>query len=286
MPLAPRPRALVTGAASGLGRALAVALASRGARVLAADLDLEGARETAEQVTRAGGEGHAAEADVTQAADVERLAREMDARFGGVDFVANNAGVAVAGPVGVVPLEDWRWAVGVNLWGVVHGCHVFVPRMRAQGAGHILNVASAAGLLSPPGLAPYNVTKAAVVSLSETLAGELYGSGVGVSVLCPHVLPHAHRRERARARRVAEEGARRADGPLEDPGARGGRARALRVRARRSLRLAPRRRQVALAPQAPGARPLRAAAPAARARARAKARRAGLSAGVAPRAAP
>ncbi len=185
MPLAPRPRALVTGAASGLGRALAVALASRGARVLAADLDLEGARETAEQVTRAGGEGHAAEADVTQAADVERLAREMDARFGGVDFVANNAGVAVAGPVGVVPLEDWRWAVGVNLWGVVHGCHVFVPRMRAQGAGHILNVASAAGLLSPPGLAPYNVTKAAVVSLSETLAGELYGSGVGVSVLCP-----------------------------------------------------------------------------------------------------
>ena len=84
-----------------------------------------------------------------------------------------------------MPLDDWRWIMGVNLWGVIYGCHVFAPLFRAQGRGHILNVASAAGLLAPPGMAPYNVTKAAVVALSETLAGELKTSGVGVTVLCP-----------------------------------------------------------------------------------------------------
>src|SRR5678809_318336 len=88
---------------------------------------------------------------------------------GGVDLVINNAGVAVAGRMGEVSLDDWRWIFGINLWGVIHGCHVFVPRLRRQKSGHIINVASAAGLLSPPMMGPYNVTKAAVVALSETL---------------------------------------------------------------------------------------------------------------------
>ena len=123
--------------------------------------------------------------DVARVEEVEALAAAAERALGGVDLVINNAGVAVGGLVGEVPLDDWRWIMGVNLWGVIYGCHVFVPRLRKQGRGHILNVASAAGLLAPPGMAPYNVTKAAVVALSETLRAELRDAGVGVTVLCP-----------------------------------------------------------------------------------------------------
>jgi short-subunit dehydrogenase len=91
----------------------------------------------------------------------------------------------VAGLVGEVPIDDWRWLLSINLMGVIHGCHVFVPRLKRQGGGHILNVASAAGLVSAPGMAPYNVSKAGVVALSETLYAELRHQGVGVTVLCP-----------------------------------------------------------------------------------------------------
>ncbi len=176
-------RAVVTGAGSGLGRALCVDLARRGAHIVAADIDLDAANATVELVGPS--LAHAVACDVSKAAEVEALAAEADKLLGGVDFVANNAGVAVAGNVGDVPLPDWEWIVGVNLWGVIHGCHSFVPRFRKQGRGAILNVASAAGLLSAPRMAPYNVTKAGVVALSETLAGELAGSGVSVTVLCP-----------------------------------------------------------------------------------------------------
>lgn len=177
--------ALVTGGASGLGRALSLELARRGLTVVVADLNLEGAEATARSCREAGVEALAVVLDVADADAFEKLAVDLDARFGGVDFVANNAGVAVGGLVGEVPLADWRWLVGVNLWGVVHGCHVFLPRMRARGHGRVLNVASAAGLVSSPMLGPYNVSKAAVVALSETLAAELHGTDVGVTVLCP-----------------------------------------------------------------------------------------------------
>ena len=185
MSLPNHPRAVVTGAGSGLGRAFCVELASRGARIVAADIDLASAEETARLVAGAGGEAIARRADVALADDVEALAAEAERAFGGADLVVNNAGVAVGGQVGTVPLDDWKWIVGVNLWGVVHGCHVFLPRFKAQGSGHVINVASAAGLLSAPEMGPYNVTKAGVVALSETLAGELAGTGVGVTVLCP-----------------------------------------------------------------------------------------------------
>jgi short-subunit dehydrogenase len=105
--------------------------------------------------------------------------------FGGTDLVINNAGVGVGGPVGVVPLADWEWILGVNLWGVIYGCHTFVPQFKARGSGHILNVASAAGLIAGPEMAPYNVTKSGVVALTETLAAELAGTEVKVTVLCP-----------------------------------------------------------------------------------------------------
>jgi short-subunit dehydrogenase len=105
--------------------------------------------------------------------------------LGGADLLINNAGVAVSGRIGSIPLADWEWIVGINLWGVIYGCHHFVPRFQKQGSGHVLNVASAAGLFSSPNLGPYNVTKAGVVALSETLASELKRDNIGVTVLCP-----------------------------------------------------------------------------------------------------
>lgn len=179
-------RVVITGAGSGLGAALCELLAERGAQVVAADLDLAAVTAVA---TRLGPGVHPMRCDVADLDDVERLATHSDSILGGLDLLVNNAGVAVAGEVGQVPMADWRWIVDVNLWGVIHGCHVFVPRLRAQGKGHVLNVASAAGLLSPPQMAPYNTTKAAVVALSETLYADLAGDRVGVSVLCPTFFP-------------------------------------------------------------------------------------------------
>lgn len=180
-------RAVVTGAGGGLGRALALELAARGAQVACADVSMAGAHTTVGEIRRLHPEVQtfAAECDVTSVEAVEALAQRTEATFGGVDLVANNAGVAVSGAIGEASLEDWKHVVDVNLWGVIHGCHVFVPRFRKQRKGYVLNVASAAGLLAPPNLGPYNVTKAAVVALSETLHGEAIAYGVHVTVVCP-----------------------------------------------------------------------------------------------------
>jgi NAD(P)-dependent dehydrogenase (short-subunit alcohol dehydrogenase family) len=183
------PRAVVTGCGSGLGRAFCLELAARGARVLASDIDEDAARATTAQCS--GGQVHAVRCDVATLADVEALAAAADERLGGVDLVVNNAGVAVSGRVGEISIADWQWLLGINLWGVIHGCHVFAPRLRRQGSGHILNVASLAGLVHLPPLAPYNVAKAGVVALSETLRFELARDGVGVTVLCPSFFPTA-----------------------------------------------------------------------------------------------
>jgi NAD(P)-dependent dehydrogenase (short-subunit alcohol dehydrogenase family) len=177
-------RVVVTGAGAGLGRAFCAVLARSGARIVASDVNLAAAEETA-ALTGA----HPIACDVSRVEDVTRVADEAERLLGGVDLVINNAGVAVAGRMGEVTLEDWHWVFNINLWGVIHGCHVFVPRLRKQKSGHIINVASAAGLLSPPQMGPYNVTKAAVVALSETLSGELRDDGVGVTVLCPTYFP-------------------------------------------------------------------------------------------------
>lgn len=179
-------RVVVTGAGSGLGAALCEALAAHGAKIVAADLDGDAAEATARRLGRS---VHAVRCDVASLTEMEALAQRTDELLGGVDLVVNNAGVAVVGQVGEVPIEDWRWCVDVNLWGVIHGCHVFAPKLRAQKRGHILNVASAAGLIAMPSMAPYNATKAAVVSLSETLFADLAPYGVGVSVLCPSFFP-------------------------------------------------------------------------------------------------
>jgi len=181
--------AVVTGAGSGLGRALAKALAAKRVAVIAADLREDAAHATAREIVAGGGTAHAFVCDVRRADEVERLAEDAATRVGAVDLLVNNAGIGAAGDVGVADLDSWRRTIDVNLWGVIHGCHYFVPAMRARRRGHVLNVASAAALASLPGLAAYNVTKAGVLALSETLAAEAAHDGVGVTVLCPGFFP-------------------------------------------------------------------------------------------------
>ncbi|HEX7663909.1 MAG TPA: SDR family NAD(P)-dependent oxidoreductase [Polyangiaceae bacterium] len=178
-------RAVVTGGGSGLGRGFCNQIAARGGKLIVADIDLAKAEETAKILGDRGTEAHAVKCDVSHAREVEGLAKMADDLWGGADLIVNNAGVATVGKVGEVPLDDWHWLMGINLYGVIYGCHAFVPRFKKQGSGHIVNVASAAGLLSAPNMGPYNVSKAGVVSLSETLYAELSPLGIGVTVLCP-----------------------------------------------------------------------------------------------------
>jgi NAD(P)-dependent dehydrogenase (short-subunit alcohol dehydrogenase family) len=178
-------RAVVTGAGSGLGRALANAISARGGTVVVSDVRVAAAEETAAAIRGAGGVAHVLACDVTRSDDVARLATQARRLVGDVDLLVNNAGIGAGGEIGTVSLDVWERAVAVNLWGVVYGCHHFVPAMRARRRGHVLNVASAAAFGSAPGMGPYNVTKSAVVALSETLAAEVSGDGVGVTALCP-----------------------------------------------------------------------------------------------------
>ena len=180
--------AVVTGAASGIGRALSERFARAGMKVVLADVEPAPLATAARELADAGAETLAVATDVSRADDVDALARRTLERFGAVHVVCNNAGVALAGPIWEHSLEDWRWLLGVNLWGVVHGVRTFVPLMlEAKTPGHVVNTASVAGLTSAPGLGAYNVSKHAVVTLSETLAKDLAmaGAPIKVSVLCP-----------------------------------------------------------------------------------------------------
>jgi NAD(P)-dependent dehydrogenase (short-subunit alcohol dehydrogenase family) len=180
--------AVVTGAGGGIGRQLCLALAERGAKVLAADIDLVAARRTAAEIEVRSlnrGKALAAECDVRSVDAVERLAEIADESFDGVDLLVNNAGILVLGELATTSLSDYKRVLDVNLWGVIHGCHVFVPRMKQRGSGRILNVASLAGVMPLPYMGAYSATKAAVISLSETMRAELAGSNISVTVLCP-----------------------------------------------------------------------------------------------------
>jgi NAD(P)-dependent dehydrogenase (short-subunit alcohol dehydrogenase family) len=179
---------VVTGGGSGLGQAICYDLAGRGARVLVTDLRLATAEETAETLRRRGIEAHAMQVDVRRPEQVEAMARKATELWGGTDVLVNNAGLAVVGELGKIPIEEWQYQVDVNLMGVIWGCHYFGPDMVKRGSGFILNVASSAGLLAAPMMGPYNVTKAGVIALSETLFTELGPAGVTVSALCPTFL--------------------------------------------------------------------------------------------------
>jgi NAD(P)-dependent dehydrogenase (short-subunit alcohol dehydrogenase family) len=187
--IGPGKVAVITGAGSGIGRALAEAFAAAGSSVVVADLDDDEAEVVSQGIQAGGGVALAVKVDVSDAAAVDRLAATTLERFGRVDVLCNNAGVSTFNLISDQTLDDWRWVVGVNFWGVVHGVHTFLPIMRGQGTpAHIVNTASIAGLLSGVAfIGPYSATKVAVVSISETLAQELAidETPIGVSVLCP-----------------------------------------------------------------------------------------------------
>ncbi len=183
--------AVVTGAGSGIGAAFAVELGRRGGAVVCSDIDEAAAQQTVGTIAERGGKAVAIRCDVSRFDDVCALAEQSHSWFGGPPtLVINNAGVGAGGAdIGDAPLDDWVWTLGVNLWGPIHGCHVFAPILREAAPTHvprgIVNVASAAAFAAAPGMAPYNVSKAGVLALSETLAAELSGTAVKVTVLCP-----------------------------------------------------------------------------------------------------
>jgi NAD(P)-dependent dehydrogenase (short-subunit alcohol dehydrogenase family) len=181
--------AAVTGAASGLGRAMALAFAGEGMHVALADV--ADTSEVFAQVEARGVSALSMKVDVSRAEEVDAFAALVEKDLGPAAVVCNNAGVAPGGETWEVSVDDWRWILGVNLWGVINGVRAFTPRLLARNSGHIVNTASVAGLISPPGSAAYNVTKHAVVALSETLHHDLRerGAAVGVSVLCPAYVP-------------------------------------------------------------------------------------------------
>ncbi|MFT3928026.1 MAG: SDR family oxidoreductase [Myxococcales bacterium] len=179
-------RIFITGAASGLGLALAKRYAREGYKVCLGDVN-DAAGQSAQEAVRAAGAAEALylRCDVTKEEDLQTVANTLSERWGGVDIVVNNAGVAQAGSIDEVSLDDWRWILDINLLGVVRGCKIFTPVFKRQGDGRFINVASMAGLLDMPKMSSYNVSKAAVVSLSETLQNELGHSNIRVSVVCP-----------------------------------------------------------------------------------------------------
>ena len=178
-------RIFITGGASGLGRALAERYARAGWRVCIGDLDVERCAEVLAAIRVHSPHNHALACDVTREDALQAAADWLQREWGGVDVVVNNAGVAQMGGIAETTLDDWRWAVDINLLGVVRGCKVFAPLLRTQGGGQLVNIASMAGLVHMPNAAAYNATKAAVVALSETLQLELEPDGIRVSVVCP-----------------------------------------------------------------------------------------------------
>jgi len=177
--------AVVTGAAGGIGRATALALAREGCDVAAADIDGAGAADTAELVRRAGRRASAWTLDVADKAAMARFADDVFAEHGAVHVLVNNAGVTVAAPFEEQSLEDFEWIVGINFWGVVYGCKFFLPYIRRQAEGHIVNLSSVFGLAGFPTQTSYCATKFAVRGFSESLWVELRDSNIGVTSVHP-----------------------------------------------------------------------------------------------------
>ncbi len=200
--------ALVTGAASGIGRETAVALTRHGARVVICDVDVDGLENLRAEL------GHACalsrRVDVGSEDAMRSFADEVNAKVGVVDLLVNNAGVGLEGGLLGTTLRNWDWVLRVNLWGVIHGCHFFIPPMVARGqGGHVVNVASTFGFFAPPDVIGYAASKFAVFGLSESLRAELVPHGIGVTVVCPGVVA-TNIIETARFAGGSDEAARRA----------------------------------------------------------------------------
>lgn len=184
--------ALVTGAGSGIGRATALAFARRGADLALCDVDEAGLADVEKSARALGRDVLAWLVDVSDAEAMRAFADAVHERVPAVDLLMNNAGVALAGGTLHTSLDDWRWIVGVNLWGVIHGCHFFVPKMVERGAGgHVINVASMASYTASEALAAYNTTKFAVRGLSESLDDEVRRFGIHVTCVCPGLISTA-----------------------------------------------------------------------------------------------
>jgi NAD(P)-dependent dehydrogenase (short-subunit alcohol dehydrogenase family) len=177
--------AIVTGGASGIGRALCQALATRGVLVIVADINAEGAKDVAAAIRGRGGQAEAYTADVADAGSMEQLVQHTLAAHQRLDYLFNNAGIAVTADARDFQLEHWQQVIAVNLMGVIHGIQAAYPIMAQQGYGHIVNIASLAGLLPYPTNLPYTTTKHAVVGLSLSLRVEAADLGVKVSAVCP-----------------------------------------------------------------------------------------------------
>jgi NAD(P)-dependent dehydrogenase (short-subunit alcohol dehydrogenase family) len=181
--------AVVTGAASGIGRALAERFAAEGMRCVLADVDADALDRAVDELRRGGAAAIGVRTDVASAADVQALADRTVSEFGAVHLLCNNAGVGAGSDFATIPLDVWEWVLGVDLWGVIHGCRTFLPLLLEQDEAHIVNTSSMAALNGHPlGLAPYTTAKFGVLGLSQNLFFELAattGGRVGVSVLIP-----------------------------------------------------------------------------------------------------
>lgn len=183
--------AVVTGAGSGIGRSFAVELAKRGGTLVCVDINLDAADETVQMIkSLTSAEAFAVQCDVGNQDQVKALADQAEQLMNHpVTLLINNAGVGLGGKFDEVSLDDWQWCMQVNLWGVIYGCHYFVPKFKQQGYGAIINVASAAGFTAAPEMTAYNVTKSSVLALSETLSAELRSANIWINVLCPTLVP-------------------------------------------------------------------------------------------------
>jgi len=182
----PGKRVLITGANSGFGKAMALHFGREGWRVAVTGRRPDAVRAAAEDVRKAGAAAVLEMTiDVSKAVDFEAAARSVEAQWGGLDVLVNNAGIMDSARLQDITLEQWHRIVDVNFWGAVYGCHAFVPMLIRQQSGYVLNMASSAGLFSLPEMAHYSVPKAAVIALSETMKAELGRYGIGVTVSCP-----------------------------------------------------------------------------------------------------
>jgi NAD(P)-dependent dehydrogenase (short-subunit alcohol dehydrogenase family) len=180
--------AVVTGGASGIGLGIAKTLARAGVRIALLDLEERALAPAEASVREVGGDVVGIPADVSSRYSLDAAAQRVLENYGRVDVLCNNAGVVVLGALADATAEDWRWVMGVNLMGAVNGVAAFLPHIRAQGGGHIVNTASTQGLSASPGLGVYTASKYAVVAYSETLRLELAPENIGVSVLCPGIV--------------------------------------------------------------------------------------------------
>ena len=176
---------LITGGASGLGEALAWHYAKQNFEVCIVDLNAQRGHKVVDSITQSGAAAFFLPCDITDEADIDTLKGQLQSRWDKVDVLVNNAGVATGGALEFEDIQQWEWVININVLGMVRMCRAFVPMMKQQGAGKIVNIASQAGITPAPLMGSYNASKAAVVSFSETMHLELQGSKIHVSVACP-----------------------------------------------------------------------------------------------------